>query len=150
MDIIETIKSTRTFFENLESIFEKSDPGIFELVNLTLGTQYSKDQIVDKLNEYKNNLFEMEHKIIIGIMIGVNAGELSGSSNFYDEGWADSVLHCFEYLKMAEEFEIPYGEDGKIETDCVHYVLDELVTKRFHKNNRTFIPLFNNEDKKEN
>ena len=90
------------------------------------------------LTETEQLCIDMEHSIerldsipitiIHAIMNGVYAGNAENSQyGILNDFGYDSLAHCQEYLELAEQYDIPYNDDGKIASDCVHTDLSKLI-----------------------
>lgn len=85
-------------------------------------------------------LATIENTILVALNAAVYAGNIeSDGKGFIGDFGADSLNHRAEYLAFAEQYELPYQEDGKIATDVVydevskymqeHYATSKLSTK---------------------
>ena len=97
------------------------------------------------LTETEQLCIDMEHSIerlnsipitiIHAIMAGVYAGNAENSSyKIISEDFGyDSIAHCHEYLGLAEQYDPIYNDDGKINTDCLHNDLSQLIYSIYTK-----------------
>ena len=96
------------------------------------GTLTDTEVLIDDMNNSIERLATIEYTIISAIMAGVYAGNIeSAEKGFINEFGADSITHCYEYLEIAENFELPYDEDGSICTDVVHDVISRIVWDKY-------------------
>lgn len=97
------------------------------------------------LTETEQLCIDMEHSverlntipitIIHAIMAGVYAGNAENSqySIISEDFGYDSIAHCYEYLELAEQYDPVYDDDGKINTECLHNDLSELIYSIYTK-----------------
>jgi hypothetical protein len=52
----------------------------------------------------------------------------------FDNIGADTIKHCYEYLALAEQYDLPWNEDNEIATDCVHNDICDLVYMKYGDN----------------
>lgn len=89
---------------------------------------YDMEQSIERLTN-------VEYTIICAIMAGVYAGNIeSEGKGFIDDFGADSITHCYEYLNLAEQYELPWDEHNEIATDCVHNDICDLIWTKYADN----------------
>ena len=92
------------------------------------------------INECIKDLRTIPIIIRVALMAAVYAGDIEGSGwGFENEFGADSLSHLDEYLKIAEQYKLPFDDDGKIATDCVHTDISNIVHGKYNnkKNSNT-------------
>lgn len=95
--------------------------GEAEAVTETEMLVYDMEQSVERLEN-------VEYTIICAIMAGVYAGNIEAEEKgLFDGIGADTIKHCYEYLALAEQYDLPWNEDNEIATDCVHNDISDLM-----------------------
>ena len=97
--------------------------------------------LTDRYTDIDNSIKHIRltpHIIRVALMAAVYAGNIEASGwGFKDEFGADSLTHLDEYLRIAEQYEFPIDNDGKIATDCVHTDISNIVHATYSsKNNK--------------
>ena len=86
------------------------------------GQPMTDDEIlIDDMNKSIERLATIEDTILVALNAAVYAGNIEASEKgFINDFGADSLSHRGEYLAFAEQYDLPYEEDGLIATDCVY------------------------------
>jgi hypothetical protein len=99
--------------------------GEAEAVTETEMLVYDMEQSIERLGN-------VEYTIIFAIMAGVYAGNIEAKGEgMFDGIGADTIKHCYEYLHLAEQYDIPWNEDNEIATDCVHNDICDLMWMKY-------------------
>lgn len=102
--------------------------GEAEAVTETEMLVYDMEQSVERMEN-------VEYTIICAIMAGVYAGNIEAKEKgLFDGIGADTIKHCYEYLALAEQYDLPWNEDNEIATDCVHNDINDLVLFKYADN----------------
>ena len=73
-------------------------------------------------------LATIENIILVALNAAVYAGNIEASEKgFINDFGADSLSHRGEYLAFAEQYDLPYDDDGLIATDCVYNDVSEYM-----------------------
>lgn len=93
------------------------------------GQPMTDDEIlIDDMNSSIERLATIENTILVALNAAVYAGNIEASGKgFVNDFGADSLSHRAEYLAFAEQYELPYQEDGLIATDCVYNDVSEYM-----------------------
>jgi hypothetical protein len=93
------------------------------------GTPVTDDEIlIDDMNKSIERLATIENTILVALNAAVYAGNIEASGKgFIDDFGADSLSHRAEYLAFAEQYDLPYQDDGLIATDCVYNNVSEYM-----------------------
>ena len=84
--------------------------------------------LICDMNESIERLATIENTILVALNAAVYAGNIEASGKgFIDDFGADSLSHRFEYLAFAEQYDLPYDDDGLIATDCVYNNVSEYM-----------------------
>ena len=87
-----------------------------------------KSTVSSNMNESIERLATIENTILVALNAAVYAGNIEASGKgFIDDFGADSLSHRFEYLAFAEQYDLPYDDDGLIATDCVYNNVSEYM-----------------------
>lgn len=104
---------------------------LHELINEPIGdgTAMTDDEIlIDDMNKSIERLSTIEDTIFIALNAAVYAGNIEASGKgFVNDFGADSLSHRLEYLAFAEQYDLPYNDDGLIATDCVYDDVSEYM-----------------------
>lgn len=94
----------------------------------TGGTSVDTEELVANMNKSIEQLGTIEDIILVALNAAVYAGNIEASrEGFIDDFGADSLRHRFEYLAFAEQYDLPYDDDGLIATDCVYDNVSEYM-----------------------
>ncbi len=93
------------------------------------GVAMTDDEIlIDDMNKSIERLATIENTILVALNAAVYAGNIEASGRgFVDDFGADSLSHRAEYLAFAEQYDLPYDDDGLIATDCVYDNVSEYM-----------------------
>ena len=84
--------------------------------------------ITDDMNSSIERLATIENTILVALNAAVYAGNIEASEKgFINDFGADSLSHRAEYLAFAEQYDLPYDDDGLIATDCVYDNVSEYM-----------------------
>lgn len=104
---------------------------LHELLNEPIGdgVAMTDDEIlIDDMNSSIERLATIENIILVALNAAVYAGNIEASGKgFVDDFGADSLSHRAEYLAFAEQYDLPYQDDGLIATDCVYNNVSEYM-----------------------
>ena len=97
------------------------------------GRAISDDEmLIDDMNSSIERLATIENTILVALCAAVYAGNIEASEKgFINDFGADSLSHRAEYLAFAEQYDLPYQEDGLIATDCVYDDVSEYMWARY-------------------
>ena len=86
------------------------------------GKAITDDEIlIEDMNSSIERLATIENTIFVALNAAVYAGNIEASGKgFVDDFGADSLSHRAEYLAFAEQYDLPYNDNGLIATDCVY------------------------------
>lgn len=99
------------------------------------GTLTDTEVLIEDINNSIERLATIEDTILVALNAAVYAGNIEASEKgFVNDFGADSLSHRAEYLAFAEQYDLPYDDDGLIATDCVYndvskYMWDTYVTE---------------------
>lgn len=98
----------------------------------------SDDEIlIDDMNKSIERLATIENTILVALNAAVYAGNIETSEKgFINDFGADSLSHRAEYLAFAEQYDLPYGDDGLIATDCVYDDVSEYMWSTYVSNEK--------------
>ena len=86
------------------------------------------EELIININQSMEQLGTIEDIILVALNAAVYAGNIEASrEGFIDDFGADSLRHRFEYLAFAEQYDLPYNDDGLIATDCVYNNVSEYM-----------------------
>lgn len=93
------------------------------------GKAVTDDEIlIDDINKSIERLATIEDTILVALNAAVYAGNIEADGKgFINDFGADSLSHRFEYLAFAEQYDLPYNDDGLIATDCVYDDVSEYM-----------------------
>ena len=98
-----------------------------------LGKSVGEDE--DLLNDMAmsiERLPDINNIILVALNAAVYAGNIEGEGKgFIGDFGADSLAHRKEYLEIAEQYDLPYQDDGLIATDCVYDDISEIVHSKY-------------------
>ena len=130
--------SVKEIIENAQSELTQAIETIKELqaqVGTPIGEAESvteTEMLVYDMEQSIERLTNVEYTIICAIMAGVYAGNIeSEGKGFFNDFGADSITHCYEYLNLAEQYELPWDEHNEIATDCVHNDISDLMWSNY-------------------
>ena len=84
--------------------------------------------LIEDMNSSIEQLATIENTILVALNAAVYAGNIEASGKgFIDDFGADSLSHRAEYLAFAEQYDLPYQDDGLIATDCVYDDVSEYM-----------------------
>ena len=84
--------------------------------------------LIDDMNKSIERLATIENTILVALNAAVYAGNIEAScKGFIDDFGADSLSHRREYLAFAEQYDLPYNDNGLIATDCVYDDVSEYM-----------------------
>lgn len=85
------------------------------------GTLTDTEILIDDMDSSIERLATIEDTILVALNLAVYAGNIEASGKgFINDFGADSLAHRSEYLAFAEQYDLPYQDDGLIATDCVY------------------------------
>ena len=86
------------------------------------------DVLIEDMNNSIERLATIGNTILVALNAAVYAGNIEASSKgFINDFGADSLSHRAEYLAFAEQYDLPYQDDGLIATDCVYDDVSEYM-----------------------
>ena len=138
-----TIKNltVKEIIENVQSELNQAIETIKELqaqVGTPIGEGESvteTEMLVYDMEQSIERLSNVEYTIICAIMAGVYAGNIEADGKgLFDGIGADTIKHCYEYLHLAEQYDLPWNEDNEIATDCVHNDISDLMWMNYADN----------------
>lgn len=92
------------------------------------GTLTDTEILIEDMNYSIERLATIEDTILVALNAAVYAGNIEASGKgFVDDFGADSLSHRAEYLAFAEQYDLPYNDDGLIATDCVYNNVSEYM-----------------------
>lgn len=92
------------------------------------GTLTDTDMLIEDMNSSIERLATIENTILVALNAAVYAGNIEASGKgFIDDFGADSLSHRAEYLAFAEQYDLPYDDNGLIATDCVYDNVSEYM-----------------------
>lgn len=93
------------------------------------GYPMTDDEIlINDMNKSIERLATIENTILVALNAAVYAGNIEASGKgFVDDFGADSLSHRAEYLAFAEQYDLPYNDNGLIATDCVYNNVSEYI-----------------------
>ena len=92
------------------------------------GTLTDTEILIDDMNSSIERLATIENTILVALNAAVYAGNIEASGKgFINDFGADSLSHRFEYLAFAEQYDLPYDDNGLIATDCVYDDVSEYM-----------------------
>lgn len=92
------------------------------------GTLTDTEILIQDMNSSIERLATIEDTILVALNAAVYAGNIEASGKgFIDDFGADSLSHRAEYLAFAEQYDLPYNDDGLIATDCVYDNVSEYM-----------------------
>ena len=134
-EILYNTKSELTqAIETIKELKSRLDEPIDGTGNLT-----ETEQLCIDMEHSIERLDDIPERIIVAIKAGVYAGNVEGTEYVcHNDFGYDSVSHCKEYLELAEQYDIPYLKDNKIDSDSVNTDISNLIwdiysTKGKHK-----------------
>ena len=84
--------------------------------------------LIDDMNKSIERLGTIENIILVALNAAVYAGNIeSDGKGFINDFGADSLSHRAEYLAFAEQYDLPYNDDGLIATDYVYDDVGEFM-----------------------
>lgn len=94
----------------------------------TDGTLTDTEVLIEDINNSIERLATIENTILVALNAAVYAGNIEASEKgFINDFGADSLSHRGEYLAFAEQYDLPYDDDGLIATDCVYDNVSEYM-----------------------
>lgn len=85
-----------------------------------------------KIDENIKNLSTIENTILVALCAAVYAGNIEAEEKgFENEFGADSLNHRNEYLAFAEQYDLPYNDDGLIATDAVYDNVSNYMREKY-------------------
>lgn len=92
------------------------------------GTLTDTEVLIEDINNSIERLATIENIILVALNAAVYAGNIEASEKgFINDFGADSLSHRGEYLAFAEQYDLPYDDDGLIATDCVYNDVSEYM-----------------------
>lgn len=92
------------------------------------GTLTDVEMLIDDMNHSIERLATIENTILVALNAAVYAGNIEADGKgFVNDFGADSLSHRAEYLAFAEQYDLPYQDDGLIATDCVYDNVSEYM-----------------------
>ena len=92
------------------------------------GTLTDTEVLIEDMNSSIERLATIEDIILVALNAAVYAGNIEADGKgFINDFGADSLSHRFEYLAFAEQYDLPYDDDGLIATDCVYDNVSEYM-----------------------
>lgn len=92
------------------------------------GTLTDTEVLIEDMNNSIERLSTIENTILVALNAAVYAGNIEADGKgFINDFGADSLSHRAEYLAFAEQYDLPYQDDGLIATDCVYDEVSEYM-----------------------
>lgn len=99
------------------------------------GTFTDTKVLFDEIDKNIKDLSTVENTILVALCAAVYAGNIEAAGRgFIDEFGADSLSHRAEYLAFAEQYDLPYNDEGLIATDCVYDNVSEYMWSTYTEN----------------
>ena len=99
------------------------------------GTLTDTEILINDMNNSIERLSTIENTILVALCAAVYAGNIEASDKgFQHDFGADSLSHRAEYLAFAEQYDLPYDDDGLIATDCVYDNVSEYMWSTYAEN----------------
>lgn len=99
------------------------------------GTFTDTKVLFEEIDKNIKNLSTIENTILVALCAAIYAGNIEGSGRgFIDDFGADSLSHRAEYLAFAEQYDLPYDDEGLIATDCVYDNVSEYMWSTYTEN----------------
>ena len=96
------------------------------------GTLTNTEMLLKDMNSSIERLETIENTIMVALCAAVYAGNIEASEKgFVDDFGADSLSHRAEYLAFAEQYDLPYDDEGLIATDYVYDDVGEYMWKTY-------------------
>lgn len=96
------------------------------------GTFTDTNTLFTEIDENIKNLSTIENTILVALCAAVYAGNIEAEEKgFENEFGADSLNHRNEYLAFAEQYDLPYNDDGLIATDAVYDNVSDYMRKKY-------------------
>lgn len=109
--------------------------GIIEEHGGEAGMLTAEEELCDDILTSIDRLSSIENTILVALVAAVYAGNIeSDGKGFIDDFGADSLEHRREYLAMAEQYDLPYTEDGKISSEDVYNDISDMVHNKYQTN----------------
>ena len=108
--------------ETIKDLYESLGEPIGE------GPVTDDEQLINDMSDSIERLATIENIILVALNAAVYAGNIEASEKgFINDFGADSLSHRAEYLAFAEQYDLPYDDDGLIATDCVYDDVSEYM-----------------------
>lgn len=127
---------------------------INDIINNAVDELYRAKERLEELGEFDNDgritpdqelisdidasierLQTIDKTIMVALLAAIYAGNIEERGNgFINDFGADSLAHREEYLKIAENYELPYNDDGLIATDVVYDDICEIMLEKYTEN----------------
>lgn len=99
------------------------------------GTFTNTNMLFTEIDENIKNLSTIENTVLVALCAAVYAGNIEADGKgFIDEFGADSLSHRAEYLAFAEQYDLPYNDNGLIATDLVYDNVSEYMYSTYTEN----------------
>lgn len=96
------------------------------------GTLTDTEMLIEDINNSIERLSSIEDTVLVALVAAVYAGNIeSDGKGFNGDFGADSLEHIREYLAMAEQYDLPYTEDGHISTEDVYNDISDMIQRRY-------------------
>ena len=98
------------------------------------GTLTDTEILIKNMNNSIERLATIENTILVALNAAVYAWNIEASEKgFINDFGADSLSHRAEYLAFAEQYDLPYNNDGLIATDCVYDDVSKYMWSTYAK-----------------
>ena len=108
---------------------------LYESLGEPIGSNESitdDEMLIEDMSNSIERLATIENTILVALNAAVYAGNIeSDGKGFVGDFGADNLDHRAEYLAFAEQYELPYQEDGKIATDVVYDEVSKYMQEHY-------------------
>lgn len=116
--------------ETIKNLYESLGEPIGE------GPVTDDEVLIEDMGKSIERLSTINNTILVALCAAVYAGNIEASDKgFQNDFGADSLSHREEYLAFAEQYDLPYQDDGLIATDCVYDNVSEYMWSTYAKTN---------------
>lgn len=127
--------SVNNIINNAIDELERAKERIKELGEFNENSIGPDEELISDIDTSIERLQTVDKTIMVALLAAVYAGNIEASEKgFINDFGADSLFHRDEYLKIAEEYELPYNDDGLIATDVVYDDISEIMWKKYTEN----------------
>lgn len=122
----------KDIISNVIDELQRARERILELGEFDEQSITSDEELVSDIDMSIERLSSVNDTVLIALCLAVYAGNIEANSKgFVDDFGADSFKNREKYLELAEQYELPIGENGLIESDIVYNDLWKIAEKIF-------------------